>query len=100
MFKKQYKIIHSSSSGKLEQEVYLEMNSEGWVPLGGAFYTDGGEAAVRGWWQTMWLPEDPHTTGLVPGLSKGEEILTEVQSSIEFAGKPPRGKYDKADEGF
>jgi len=95
MFKKQYRVVWALNVEKLAQKVRLEMNSEGWLPLGGAvFANDSSGTTPRGWYQTMWLPEDPHTTGLVSGE---EEVLmednVEITTSLEFVGRPPAGDF-------
>lgn len=96
MFKKRYQVLWGLNVEKLAQRAQLEMNSEGWLPLGGAVFADDSSGSTpRGWYQTMWLPEDPHTTGLVPG--REEELLmeddVEITSSLEFVGKPPAGDF-------
>ena len=55
-FKKQYKVMVDESLNKLEAKVYFEINHEGWVPLGAAFYVMQG-APAPGWYQTLWMPE-------------------------------------------
>lgn len=91
MFKKRYKIIEKTDAATLAKAVELEMHAEGWIPLGGAIWLVGD---TYRWAQTMWLPEDPHVTGLVP--SKEEEFLAEdnigLSTSLEFVGKPPAGQ--------
>jgi len=54
MFKKRYKIIEKADARRLAEAVELEMNSEGWIPLGGAIWVVGD---TYRWAQAMWLPD-------------------------------------------
>ena len=81
MFKKQYQILWALNVEKLAQNVYSEMNNFGWLPLGGAVFADDSSGSTpRGWYQTMWLPEDSR---------KEEELLVE-----DNIGIPPVGSFE------
>lgn len=99
MFKRDYKVLWHPELHRLESAVCLELGSEGWVPLGGAvFVNDPSGANAMGWYQTMWLPEDPWAGKVTQTPGSVEEILMENHereelNSVNFAGGAPEGKY-------